>query len=406
LSPAFGFEKGHVARMNIAIFASAFHPYVGGVEELCRQLAHAYIDDGHRPIVVTNQWPRTLPREELYEGIPIYRIPMRVPAGSLRMRTNYRLTSGLLRRRLLGLLKDHNVDLIHVQCVSTNGYYAQMAKRALGLPLVITAQGELTMDADQIYQTSGFLKDLLRELLDEADRITACSGSTLEDLERFYGRDFGDRASVVYNGISLAEFDRVPNPSTFKRPYILAIGRHVVQKGFDVLIRAFAQSGLADLDLVIAGDGPERQTLNNLIDELGLRGRVHLPGRADRPTVAGLFKGCEFFVLPSRQEPLGIVNLEAMAAGKPVIASRVGGVPEIVIENETGMLVSPEDPTALAHALCRLASDGELRTRMGRAGRTRADAFDWPAIAKRYVSIYGEIMRPLRSSGMTPMRMN
>ena len=373
--------------MNIALFASAFHPHVGGVEELVRQLAHAYRRKGHGAIVVTNRWPPELPEFEEYEGIPVYRFAMRTPGGSLRERAKYQLTHTATARRMLDVLKRHAVDLLHVQCVSANGYYAQIARRALHLPLVVTTQGERTMDAGQIYQRSPFMNRMLCALLAEADYITACSRHTLDDLEGWYGQPFGPCAQVVYNGIDLSSFtDPVPYPHP--RPYILGIGRHVPQKGFDILLQAFARSNQNSHDLLLAGDGPERPALERLAAGLGLEGRVRFIGHADRPLAVSLFAGCSFFVLPSRLEPQGIVNLEAMAAGRAVLASRVGGVPEIVHEGETGLLVPAEDVPALAQAITRLTADALLRQRLGATGRERAQAFNWDAIAVQYLDIY------------------
>jgi glycogen(starch) synthase len=373
--------------MNIAIFASAFYPHVGGVEELCRQLAHAYQGAGHRCIVLTNRWPRSLPKFEEYEGIPVYRLAMRVPEGSLKARANYRLTHNSIRREMLVTLRRHEIDVLHVQCVSSNGYYALLAKRELGLPLVVTTQGERTMDAGRLYEKSPFANRVLRGLLNEADAISACSENTLNDLEQWYGSTFDGRSRVIYNGIRLADFD---TPVTFehRRPYILGIGRLVPQKGFDVLIRAYAMAGIESHDLLIAGEGAERGTLEALAVEMGVDSRVRFVGRADRTQAVALFSGCEFFVLPSRMEPLGIVNLEAMAAGKAVIASRVGGVPEIVEDGETGLLVAAEDATELAGAIRRLGSDQGLRERLGVEGRRRAKTFDWDAIAEQYLDLY------------------
>lgn len=373
--------------MNIALFASAFHPHLGGVEELVRQLAHAYRHKGHQAIVVTNRWPPELPESEEYEGLPVYRFAMRTPGGSFREQAKFQLTRTATERRMRDVLKTHEIDLIHVQCVSANGYYAQIARQALKLPLIVTTQGERTMDAGKIYQKSAFMNQMLRELLAEANHITACSQHTLNDLEEWYGSPFGAKAGVVYNGIDLSSFAE-SKPYPHPRPYILGIGRHVPQKGFDVLLKAFAQSVQTSHDLLLAGDGPERGALEQLSAELGLADRVQFVGRADRPLAVSLFQGCSFFVLPSRLEPQGIVNLEAMAAGKAVLASRVGGVPEIVLENETGLLVPAEDVPALAQAITRLADDDALRQRLGAAGQERAKAFDWDAIAEQYLTIY------------------
>lgn len=373
--------------MNIAIFASAFYPHVGGVEELCRQLAHAYRRGGMNVIVITNRWPRSLPEFERYEGIPVYRLAMRIPDGSFKAHFNAHLTGSFIRRHMLQILRRHQIDLLHVQCISSNGVYALYARRALGLPLVATAQGERVMDAGNLYQRSVYMNRVLRDLLAEADQITACSRHTLDDLEEYVGQPFGLRGNVIYNAINLTDFDG-PAPHSHLQPYILGIGRLVAQKGFDTLIEAFAQAQTPLHDLLIAGDGPERANLETCARRCGVERRVRFLGRCDRPTSVSLFKGCSFFVLPSRYEPFGIVNLEAMAAGRAVIATRVGGVPEIVVPEQTGLLVPPDDPPAMAAAIQRLAVDLELRVRLGQAGQQRSKAFTWDAIAEQYCRVY------------------
>ena len=373
--------------MNIALFASAFYPHVGGVEEAVRQLAHAYRDMGHTAIVVTNQWPPTLPACEEYEGILVYRLPMRLPEGNWKQRLKYSLTQPGTERQMLDILRRHAIDLLHVQCVSVNGYYALLAHHALGLPLVVTAQGERTMDAGKLYERSSLINQVLRDLLAQAGAITACSQNTLDDIQSFYGQPFGERGRVIYNGIRLEDFAE-HKPYMHPRPYVLGIGRLVPQKGFDILIDAFAQSGLDTYDLLLAGEGPERDTLQSHITSHGLQSRVTLLGRADRAQAVALFQGCAWFALPSRMEPQGIVNLEAMAAGKAVIASHVGGVPEIVLDGQTGLLVPPDDAHSLAQAMSRLAADPDLQRRLGAAGRYRAQSFAWPATAQQYLTLY------------------
>ena len=377
--------------MNVAIFASAFYPSLGGVEESVRQLAHEYRRQGIPAIVLVNRWPRSLPSRETIEGVLVYRLPMRMPEYNLRVRLNYAVGYPWVRARMLRILRRHRIDLLHVQCVSANGHYASIAARALGLPLVVTSQGERTMDAERVYEKSPFINGVLRRLLAEADRVTACSRDTLEDLESFSRSSFGARGSVIYNGIRLEDFEGV-EPYRHPRPYILGMGRLVRQKGFDLLIEAFAASGLESHDLLLAGEGPERRDLERLARILPAGSRVKFLGRADRATAVALFRGCAFFVLPSRREPLGIVNLEAMAAGKPVIASRTGGVGEIVADGATGLLVPCEDIGALTCALRRLAGDGTLRERLGAAGRERVRQFTWESVAASYRRIYEEAM--------------
>ena len=373
--------------MNVAIFTSAFYPSVGGVEEAVRQLAYTYSRKGISTIVLTNRWPRSLPRYEEYEGIPVYRLAFRVPEGSFKARLSYSLTHQLICHQMLNILKKNDVELIHVQCVSSNGYYALLAKRAMKLPLVVTTQGERTMDADHLYEKSIFMNRVLRQLLVEADFITACSKNTLDDMERYFEQSFGKRAKVVYNGVQLADFEKA---GTFShpKPYILGVGRLVLEKGFDILIEAFAKASMFSHELLIAGGGREREALVRLSKNLGLEERIHFLGSVNHSTAIELFKGCEFFVLPSRQEPMGIVSLEAMAAGKAVIASCVGGVPEIVTDGGTGLLVPQENVVALAEAIKRLANDVVLREKLGLAGRLRVERFSWETIADEYLEIY------------------
>ena len=386
--------------MNIAIFASAFHPSLGGVEELVRQLAHALERAGHRAIVLTERWPRDLLAHENFEGLSVHRFPFRVavesPSASRRLRTQ--ITASLSRPRVEGqiarLLREEKIDIVHVQCVSSNALYARAAARALGLPFVVTLQGELTMDAAQIFQKFESARAMMRGSLEAADAITGCSGQTVAEAQEFFGQPFGARARVVYNGIRLQDFENV-TPYAHAKPYVLGIGRHVPQKGFDVLLRAYAigrksalEAGQPWPDLLLAGDGAQHEALQTLGAQLNLDDAVHFVGRVDRAGAMALFKGCSFFVLPSRHEPMGIVNLEAMAAGRAIIASRVGGVPELVSDEENGLLVPPDDAPALAVALARLASDAALSARLGENGARRARDFDWDAIAAQYLDVY------------------
>jgi glycosyltransferase involved in cell wall biosynthesis len=379
--------------MNVAIFASAFYPSLGGVEELCRQLALEYQRRGLGVIVLTNRWPRDLPAFENIDGIDVHRLAMRVPTSSVKSKISYALTGAAVRREMLGILQRLRPDLLHVQCVSCNAAYALRAKRVLGVPLVVTLQGELTMDASQVFQREAWAKRVMRESLEEADAITACSRQTLQEAEAWLGKPFGGRGRVIYNGIAPA--DASAEPFEHPRPYILAIGRHVPQKGFDLLLRAMAklvEDPAFGHDLILAGDGAEHHKLRELTAELKLGNRVVFPGRVDHPMAMRLFAGCSFFVLPSRHEPFGIVNLEAMAAGKAIAATRVGGVSEIVEDGVNGLLVAGEDVEGLVIAIWRMAKDASLRNRLGQAGKERVRHFTWPAIADQYLDVYRQVI--------------
>jgi len=381
--------------MNIAIFASAFYPHFGGVEEACRHLALEYRGRGHGVSIITTQHPSDLPAHETVQGVDVWRFPFEMPrarpAGLARFARGFPAE----RRAVADLLRQLKADIIHVQCVGPNGFYALWVAQDTGLPLVVTTQGERTMDAGQLYRKSLAANWTLKQLLKRADYVTACSEQTLDDAKQFAGFPIDAKSQAVYNGIDLREFDGNLTPYSHPRPYILGIGRVVPQKGFDILIDAYSRLLYRRPDapdLIVAGDGPERERLSAQVSSLGLPERIHLIGRADRMQAVRLFHGCAFFVLPSRQEPQGIVSLEAMACGKAVAAACVGGVPEIVQDGETGLLFRGGDAVALGAALEKMLADPDKAEVMGRAGRARAEAhFTWERITDQYFQIYEQV---------------
>ena len=372
---------------RIALYASSFYPHLGGVEELVRQLAHAYQKEGDHPVVMTDRWPRTLPSYEEYEGIPVHRLSMRTPDGGGAARVMFDLFHRETVTESIRILQDYGSEVIHVQCGSSSGFYALRAYEELGLPLVVTTQGEQNTEAAGLSHQSEFLATVVERLFAEADGVTACSQSMLDAVADQYGLDLGARSSVITNGVDLAEFEDAV-PYQHPRPYVLGIGRLVKPNGLDMLIRAFGEAQTENLDLLIAGEGPEKGSLYDCARDAGKASRIFFMGRAERKLAASLLTGCSFFVDPSRHPSRGIASLEAMAAGKPVIASRAGGNVEVVLDEETGILVLPDDAGSLAEAISRMASDSALREQFGAVGRQRALEFGWPAIAREYGALY------------------
>ena len=381
------------APQRIAIAASSYAPHKGGVEELVRQLAIEQRSEGGEPLVMTMRWPKSLPSTEVIEGTRVRRFLYRSPEGGIKRRAIALAALPVTVASVALELRRSKAQVVHIQCVSSAAWFVGTAARILRLPLVVTMQGELTMDATGIYERSAFLRWTLRGLLRRADAVTACSGATLREAEEWAGIDLGSRGSVIYNGVRLSDF-AAGEPATRDRPYVLAVGRHVEQKGFDVLLDAYALllgDGGFEWDLVLAGDGPEHSTLREMADALEIADRVAFLGATDRSITADLFKGCAVFVLPSRHEPFGIVNLEAMAAGKPVVATAVGGVPEFVIEDESGLLVRPEDPIGLAESIRWFHDHPDSAAAFGHRARLRAEQFDWSKISAQYNELYRSV---------------
>ena len=212
------------------------------------------------------------------------------------------------------------------------------------------------------------------------------------------------RVHVIRNGIDTTEY--APDPATDvlerygvdpARPAVIFVGRITRQKGVPVLLRAAASLDPAAQLVLCAGqpDTPELAAeVEGLVAELraARSGVIWIPEMLPKRAVIQLLSHATVFACPSLYEPLGIVNLEAMACGTAVVGSAVGGIPEVVSDGQTGLLVPPDDPEALAAGLNALVGDPDRAAAMGRAGRERAIAeFGWQAIAAQTVALYTEL---------------
>ena len=243
-----------------------------------------------------------------------------------------------------------------------------------------------------------------RVAVESAAAVVAVSAGMRDDVLGAYPAVSPDRVRVIRNGIDTAEY--APDPATDvldaygvapDRPSVIFVGRITRQKGVPVLLRAAAALDPA-AQLVLCAGQPDTAELAAEVEALvaDLRaarsGVIWIPEMLPKRAVIQLLSHATVFACPSLYEPLGIVNLEAMACGTAVVASAVGGIPEVVSDGETGLLVPPDDPGALAGALNALIADPARATALGRAGRERAVAeFGWQAVAEQTAALYAEL---------------
>jgi glycosyltransferase involved in cell wall biosynthesis len=196
---------------------------------------------------------------------------------------------------------------------------------------------------------------------------------------------------VVYNGVDPERFS--PGVAPQGSLVVLAVGNLIPTKGHEVLLRAVASLAqeFPALELEIVGEGPERDRLESVADKLQITGRVKFLGRQSRDQVAAAMKRCTVFALPSRNEGLGCVYLEAMSCGKPVIGCRGQGIAEVIRHGSNGFLVGPDNEKELSLALAMLLRDENLRRNLGRAARdTVIDRFTLTQQAESLARIYRE----------------
>jgi glycosyltransferase involved in cell wall biosynthesis len=267
----------------------------------------------------------------------------------------------------------NRVDRFHVHFANRAAHTALFVKEISGIPFSVTAHGQ------------DFMKDLgnddlLREI---------CAGAEFVAAETDYSRELlcqrcPDSAAKfyrIYNGIDLEPFPDPLPPKENTAPRIISVGRLVAFKGFEHLIDACAELARRSLDFTceIIGDGPLRDDLQAKIDMLILSPQVSLLGSLSQGAVLEKLRSADIFALASVTDPQGAsdvfptVIIEAMTAARPVVSTRLAGIPESVVHGETGLLVSPGDTTELAQALEQLMRDPGQRSRLGRAGRARVE---------------------------------
>ena len=298
------------------------------------------------------------------------------------------------------------------QLVHSHTWYANLAGHLAallyGIPHVMTMHSLEALrpwKAEQLgggYRLSSWCE---RVSAGSAAAVVAVSDGMRADILAAYPEISPERIRVIRNGIDTAEYR--PDPGTgvlerydidLARPYVIFVGRITRQKGVPVLLRAAADL-VPEAQLVLCAGQADTAELEAEVTGLvnGLRatrsGVVWIPEMLPKPEVIQLLTHATVFAIPSVYEPLGIVNLEAMACATAVVGSRTGGIPEVVAEGETGLLVPPGEPGPLAAALNTLIQDPDRAAAMGQAGRKRAVAeFGWPAIAAQTAALYAELV--------------
>ena len=333
--------------MRVLIVSSTYHPVVGGVQTVTHNLALHLVRKGHEVQVVTNHYPRSLPLRETLDGVSVERMLFLTPGLSSlkRKRPDLFLASFYFYPnslwRLRKIVRSFRPDVVNVHFPDQQIPFVLALRGLINVRLVVSLHGHdierVNMDdlgpnengiSGLHYQRPAV--DRLRSILLRADAVTACSQYLLEKAIRFEP-SIGSKGLVIHNGIDPMRF-RNKQSYVCDRPYILALGRLVHAKGFDMLLEAFAQTESGETILMIAGEGDERESLQNQTRQLGLEGRIRFFGPATQEQAIGLLNGCSLVVIPSRSESFGIVALEALAAGKPILATRVGGLCELLAD--------------------------------------------------------------------------
>jgi teichuronic acid biosynthesis glycosyltransferase TuaC len=361
---------------------------IGGQEIVVDALARQFLSAGHQTVVLAPN-PRSAYRKA------DYLLPYRV----------VRHPRFISTRRLIDpyaywlkrVHRTHGFDILHCHSTYPTGYLGTRVARSLGVPVVITSHGgDVTPTNSKLSQERVLRRHV--EALSAADALVAISDFTAEGYRRL--APASRRVVRIPNGVDTAEFSRAaPRPSDLDpdiQPgrYVLFLGRLSHRKGVDLLIEAFGKIPTEERPLlVIAGDGEKRSPLERRVVELGLASAIRFVGMAERNRKTFLLQNSLFGVVPSRGwEGLPLAVLESFAAGRPLVATRIPGIAGVVRHQETGWLVEPESPDALAAAIRVAIADAPLRERLGRQAQVEASRFDWKIVARSYLDLFASLI--------------
>jgi glycosyltransferase involved in cell wall biosynthesis len=384
--------------MNILLVTPFFTPQTGGVATYLEDLRRFLGQRGHHVVILRPGESDTIVRCPLNCDDKIYEFYMRGPWFSEAPLRGI-LATGLYfiptLFRLARFLRQHRIDLICAEYPLPYMMYLILLRRWSRIKLLVGLHGD---DVLSLQLLSRLDQAVVRALVRGSNWVLAHSSSLLEQAEQVFGHVKAKGSYLPYG----VECERIRERALAarrreilqERPYVLTVAKLYERKGLDILLEAVSRikHQLEGHRFLIVGDGPEESKLKHLAAGLGLDQHVTLFGEVSSREIPVLFQHCEFFVLPSRSEPFGIVLLEAMTLGKAIVATRVGGIPEFIKDGDTGLLVESGNSQALSEGILRLLRDHELRARLGKKGLQSVETrYDYHKLILRYEELFQSI---------------
>jgi glycosyltransferase involved in cell wall biosynthesis len=373
--------------MRILLINYEYPPVGGGAATATQAIAKALVDLGHRVVVLTGRFKR-LPKSSEVDDILIHRIP------SLRRAMDragiFEMASFLMGGLIFtpALIRKHHIEGVIVFFSLPCGPIGLLGRWMCRVPYIVALRGgDVPGNEPSLNFFHQIFAPLRRAVLKNGLAIVANS----EGLRKIAETADPFPVRVIPNGVD-SDFFIPAQTKPARRDgdafRILFVGRFQEQKNLPLFFRQAARLSPGTFELQLVGDGPEKQRLKRLAEEIGIAATITWHGWLARAAVREAYQTADCLVNPSLYEGMPNVVLEAMACGLPVIASNVPGNDTLVLHGETGLLFELNDPTALAAALVKL-QDGDLRLRMGRSARRRAlEFFPWEAVALRYMELF------------------
>jgi glycosyltransferase involved in cell wall biosynthesis len=369
--------------MRILFWNGSFLPRIGGAEIFTARLAQGLVARGHQVAVAANDEGGG--EAEGLPGVAVSRFrfhdALRPTATDARARLQL---VGDIGSAAAKLKRSFRPDVVHVNLSDTSAFFHLRSLRAYPAATVVTFQAALGQPATDPKGVTG-------ALIAQAHRLVAVSRAAAANVAAFTALP-ADRIEIIHPGVPAGDFSPgIAECSPARPPVIGFLGRLVEEKGVQVVLEALALLD-GQVRLAVIGEGAARPYLEALARELEVADLVNFAGEVSDADRLRLMGQCRALVVPSLHEELfGMVAVEGALAGLPVIASAIGGLPEIVVPGETGFLIAPGDALALANHIRTLAGDADLARLMGQAGRARALAlYTVEAMVDRYEAVYAD----------------
>ena len=362
--------------MKIIYGSELFWPHIGGSEILSAQLLPALMKYRHDFMIITSHSGIQCSDITDFKGIPVHRFQFHLPLIN-------RDLKGVLktRKRLLHTIQTYKPDLIHLNGVGSDTFYHLMIISAVRLPLFITLHG---MPMVRLRQEN----NLFHRAIHSARWVSAVSQSVLNETQDLIP-EIVTHSSVIYNGLEMPDLQ--PTSLPFEKPILLCLGRLVRHKGFDLAINAFSeiQKQFPESQMIIAGEGPEKPALVKQVQSMHLNKTIRFTGQVEPDNVSELINSTTIIIMPSRREPFGLVAVQAGQMARPVIATRIDGLPEVIDHEQTGLLVEKQSVQAIVAAIKKLLTNPELTRTLGNNARKKAkNQFDLNFCASQYHERY------------------
>lgn len=334
-----------------------------------------------------------VPEQALWDGVPVwYPRYLAFPRGWFFATSGKRMYQGI-RKLVKNLYQEFSFDLIHAHVALPDGYASALIARELRLPIIVTIHGQ---DLQYTVHKGVRYQRILAFVFNSASRIILVSNKLKRLAEQYLG--FHDKLVVIPNGVDPTKVVvRGPKSSEDydKKINLLSVSNLIATKGIDLNLIALERlcKKYPQLHYWVIGEGPLERGLRQLAAKLKLGDRVEFLGRQPHPVVMQYMSECDIFVLPSWNEGFGVVYLEAMAHGKPVIGCQGEGIEDVVEHGKTGLLVKPRDVESLIEALDYLLSHPEEAKAMGeRARKVVIENYTWEKNAEKTMQVYKEVL--------------